>query len=151
MSEKQPPSGEIDNKTEQRKEKISGYFPMQIERGKDGKLYLPDGTEVLPNIAVGPEDHHLRLFVEYERTFGRGKAKYLTHSGMEEKDFVREYHELAERHGQIAVRGSPEEIEKFIHDLENYRKKHPELYEDVKQKGKPSRIRILSSKLFKDS
>jgi len=119
-------------------DKSPGYLPMQIVRKEDGKLYLPDGTEVLPNIPVGPEEYHLRLFIEYERTFGRGNAKYATHFGegnpIEEQKygqgFIEEYHDLAYRYGSIAVRGNAEDAEAMIRELEAYRKRHPGLYED---------------------
>ena len=120
-----------------------GYPPMQIVRKEDGKLYLPDGTEVLPSIPIGSEEHHLRLFIEYERTFGRGNAKYVTHFGegnpIEEQKygegFIEEYHDLAYRYGLIATRGSAKDVEIMIRELVAYRKRHPNLYEDAQNRA----------------
>ena len=139
------------------KNKISEYSPMQIERRADGQLYLPNGTEVLPNIPVGSEEYHLRLFVEYEQTFGRGNAKYQTHFGeenpiSEEKygsDFISEYHRLSNRYGQITIQGTLEEVESLIQELKLYQTQHRGLYTDAAThtgdtKARPSRIKIIS-------
>lgn len=134
-------------------EQDPGYLPMQISRVGD-KLQLPDGTGVLPNISVGPKHHHLELFIEYERTFGRGQAKYLTHaSGIETPKLVAkygagfraEYLQLAAEHSGV-YQGTEEEVAAYIEKLLAYRMRHPKLYEDAKPKdGQPSRIRVVTA------
>lgn len=130
-----------------------GYTPLQIER-RDGKLWLPNGTLLIPSIEVGTEGYHLDLFIEYERTFGRGNAKLATHLGEENglteelygADFITEWKELATAYGQAARTPDPQLTQQVIQRFKEYRLKHPNLYHDKAEKEAPipeKRIKIL--------
>lgn len=138
-------------------ETIPGYPPLEINRGQDGKLYR-GSLEFVPSqdMPIGPEAHHLQVFLEYEQTFGRGKAKQLTHdielrhrADIETKygtGFGDDYERLRDGYDQAASRSTQADAEAYIQLLRSYRMRYPKLYEDAdgyrKKDPGPSRIKI---------
>ncbi len=109
---------------------------------RDGKLFTTEGVRFIPDFPIGMEQHHIDLFVEYERTFGRGGANYYTHVDMNmaqvlklEKNygqgFRSAYRTLAKKTAPIVLNGNKEQTDQLIEELRDYRKKYPKLYEDV--------------------
>ncbi len=130
---------DVEPKTPENVDNPPGYPPLRIQR-RDGRLWLDNGNLLEPTIPIGPEDHHIKVFVEYERSFGRGQAKYITHSSelydqpnmveLYGEGFGEEYRQLAEDYGAAAY-GTPQLAEEYINRVKEYRLKHPRLYEDV--------------------
>jgi len=117
-----------------------GYKALALER-REGRLWLPNGTELVPNISVGPEPYHLDLFVEYERTFGRGNAKYATHD-FEIYDqpnaikkygegFGDEYKALSSEYSEVIARNSEQDTRTLVEKIKEYRRRHQGLYIDA--------------------
>jgi hypothetical protein len=134
---------------------VLGYDPIKYE---DGKFICPERGEIRPQFPVGNEEHQISLFIEYERTFGRGLAKDVTHSSgtpkyisgtKSEKDFFKrygdgvidEYKKLSSLVGLMGI-GSQEACEEGIGELREYRKRHPALYSDIKPKGPKKKFSI---------
>ncbi|MFC1645027.1 hypothetical protein ACFL08_03300 [Patescibacteria group bacterium] len=125
---------------------VLGHDPIKYD---DGVYICPKRGEVVPQFPIGSEDYHRNLFIEYERTFGRGNAKFITHgqkgyiSGTEsETTFFNKYgegviDEYRELTGLTTAmnRGTQEQCEDGIRKLREYRKKHSGLYSDVKPAG----------------
>ncbi len=116
---------------------VDGYEPLQVE-WREGRMYRADGIEVVPNIPVGKEVYHHKLFIEYERTFGRGNAKFITHMYLYEDyhpqlielygaGFLDEYRDLRDRYTGMTYAAEPE-VNKYIEELNQYRKRHSRLY-----------------------
>ena len=137
-----------------------GHPPLEVHRDEDA-LRLASGDLLEPTIPVGPEEHHILLFVEYERTFGRGHAKYITHEEVHETEtgiqtygagYLDEYRQLASDYS-TAARGTEAEVHAFITRLDDYRAAHPKLYEDVgggRKPGAPLRIRVVTERNARD-
>jgi hypothetical protein len=115
------------------------WSPLRFENGRYVTL---KGNEVVPDWSLEPGsgEHHRSVFIEYERTFGRGEAKYVTHSSEDElpgqvqvygKGFLNEYKQLAGEYHEAATRSMPEEARRYIERLQAYRRNHPGLYRDA--------------------
>jgi len=143
MSERQPipiEATEEPGKLAENKEAkdISEWPPLELR--ENGFIYDEKGKRVSPDFAVGQEKHHKLGFIEYERTFGRGVAKNLTHNILMPheiekygEDFQKDYRSLANQAMTVLVNGTREEINEFTSALKEYRQKYPFLYEDVKR------------------
>ena len=127
-----------------------GHPPMQIEY-RGGKMWLmPENVEIAPHVPVGPEEHHRRLFIEYERTFGRGLAKDVTHQvrsagnrGRIWQEVIGEYRAIAAEFNQVARNGTPEEARALSVKIKAFRRNHPDLYEDVSRPSdEPTKPRV---------
>lgn len=133
-------------------------WPSLVLRN-DGQIYTSDGIVVTPNHYVGLEPWHKGMFIDYERTFGRGIAKIETHNTRGERNpelldrrygpgyaGVREdYQSIEQEYGQIMRSGSPEEAERIKQRLQEFRNKYPRLYQDVPNPNKPKpSVRIIS-------
>ncbi len=119
---------------------IEGHPPLTLIR-REGEIFTEDGRRLMSDFKIGPEQHHIDLFCEYERTFGRGKAFAITHhpiSGGIYADARKEYQELTGLIASTVFRGTKEECEKFIERIKGYRDKHPALFGDV-EINRPSR------------
>lgn len=107
----------------------------------------PKGDLVRPEWPIGPKSYHRELFIEYERTFGRGMAKDISHDlGFSKIPFSlksqinilqQEYRDIAGRIGYLSFSGSEEDVKREIQKIKEYRSKFPELYEDVDRMEKP--------------
>lgn len=121
---------------------VEGHPPIRYEN--EGFI-CPERGRVVPEFRVGPEEYHRQLFIEYERTFGRGKAKYITHGngayvpGTEsEKQFNERYgkgvlEEYSKLTGVVPLMniGNEEQCHEAIEELKDYRRRHPGLYDDI--------------------
>lgn len=117
----------------------------------------PKGDVVKSEWPIGSESYHRELFIEYERTFGRGMAKDITHglgfipipSDLKPKIKMlqKEYWEMAGRIRNLSLSGSEEIVRQEIQKIKEYRSKFPELYLDVKTDvDKPSTFNIRFEK-----
>jgi len=133
-------------------ENPKGYKPMELDY-RDGHLWLPNGVRLKPDFEVGSERWQIDLFIEYERTFGRGKAFEITHQITEESQnpemlskyggnsILNEFEYFASLVPNIvAVKENKEAAPKFIHRLREFRKRYPLLYEDADEHPNPGHI-----------
>lgn len=107
----------------------------------DGQLFkTQEGDVVKAEWALGPEKFHKDLFIEYERTFGRGLAKAITHgielpmsSSIKQNlnKLQKEYAKLASNITRISFSGTEQEVRDEIQKIREYRAKYPDLYTDV--------------------
>ena len=122
-----------------------GYKPLELTY-KDGHLWLPDGVRFDPDFTVGSERWQIDLFIEYERTFGRGKAFEITHQITEEsrdpktiekyggESMLYEFSELASYVPSIVSLEENKNVAlKFVNRLKRFREKYPLLYDDADQ------------------
>ena len=135
-------------------EDVKGHPPIKYI---DGRYICPERGWVRPEFSVGPEEYHRNLFIEYERTFGRGLAKDLSHgplgfpSYMDDPDFEKkfneeygqnlkeEYRELSSKSVGYMCNGSKKVCENTIKELKEYRRKHPKMYSDVLDPNVPKK------------
>jgi hypothetical protein len=123
-------------------ENTPGYKPLELEY-RDGHLWMPNGVRFEPDFKVGPDQRQIDLFIEYERTFGRGKAFEITHQTSAESQKP----EVLERYGGPTMLSHFEHLsqdvplitgdienasyaEKYIKQLQKFRTDYPKLYED---------------------
>lgn len=160
MKEKFTPLGNEESKKE---EDPKGH-PSLIY--KDGHFWFPEfdrvhGTRIhaTPNMKIGPEEYHRDLFIEYERTFGRGRAYNFTHEfipsiheirkeyGEEAEQFLDDYHNLANEYSRVVgKKGSRKKTEELIKKIKDYRKKYPWLYGDVEDSDDSIHVNLLEEK-----
>ena len=126
-----------------------GHPPLEHVKGRVFKT--PEGTFVRSMYELGSEEYHAELFIEYERTFGRGMAKSVTHGGPVAGYPLREelrqpgvQHRLqaewagnGARSANLMRSGSAEEVRENIQWLKDYRARYPGLYDDVPDPGAP--------------
>ena len=132
--------------TEHSTEIVGGWPPLVL--GGDGNIYTPEGILIKPDHYVGPEKWHKQMFIEYERTFGRGLAKRETHieanaMSAARRVFERKYGEgygnLMEDYRKImneyfkAMEDGPEKAEEIKSKIQGFRRHYPKLYKDVNQ------------------
>ncbi len=107
---------------------------------KEGSYYLPHGAVLIPDFGIGPEEHQKRVFVEYERTFGRGLAFDITHRSFVDPrvylkyggfDLVNDYLKIANNIRPIALNGTKDEADEVINKIKDFRRKYSALYSDV--------------------
>lgn len=126
----------------------TGHSPIKFV---NGEFVCFERGIVKPQFEVGSQEYQRNLFIEYERTFGRGRAFDLTHDlgganyvpGTDsEKKFhekygsnlKEEYQEFSGRIRSFLSRGTKEDCEEMINELSEFRKRHPGLYSDVATK-----------------
>jgi len=141
----------IPNNPERSDKEIEGHPPIQFIEGK--YICLERGL-VSPEFDIGPEEYHRKLFIEYERTFGRGEAKHLTHGGAnylpgtdsEERfnkkygpNLVEEYQKFASQIRGLLFNGEKEKCDNMMKELGEFRRKHPNLYSDVVDPNRPKK------------
>jgi|SRR3989344_7524874 len=108
---------------------------------RDGHFWFPDGTLATPDVEIGLEEYHRQLFIEYEISFGRGKAKFMTHSGMPGQQilslhgeaamsYLSDYQTIASEYVKLIKNGSQAEIRILTSKIKEYREKYPWLYEE---------------------
>jgi hypothetical protein len=134
--------------------------PDQLKRyiekpAGEGKILLYE--EVVPDVNIGPKKWHEDLFIEYELTFGRGMAYDVTHgfatpstTPLEikkrseiEDDYTRIKDSFA--YPSTVSSGSEEDANRIIKELQDFRRKYPELYTDIELKDSSNEeFRILS-------
>ncbi|MDP2704269.1 MAG: hypothetical protein Q8P01_03520 [bacterium] len=129
-----------------------GYQPLEY---REGEFYTPEGNLVRPMYQIGHEEWHRQLFIEYERTFGRGNAFDITHQAMGKMPVTAEGQKIFfEKYGKdvrtaynkltraipLMGRGSQEQCETFIQGLKEYRRSHTALYEDKPGLSKPKKM-----------
>ncbi|HEY4498842.1 MAG TPA: hypothetical protein VJH94_02130 [Candidatus Paceibacterota bacterium] len=119
----------------QEKKHIEGHPPLELER-KGEEIWTTDGRKLIPDFEIGPEHHHIDLFVEYERTFGRGKAYDITHvdnRNVHPRLLVARihYHQLAYAAPTVIKGGTKAECENLIARIREYRDKYPDLFDDI--------------------
>ncbi len=108
----------------------------------EGQLFRTStGQIVKSEWPLGPQSFHKDLFIEYERTFGRGLAKDITHGlgfsstpanlkGHVDK-LQKEYEEIAININSISFSGYEQDVKEEIQKIREYRAKYPDLYIDV--------------------
>lgn len=141
-----------------RKDSIpKGHAPIQYV---DGKYICPERGLVVPQFQIGPESYQRDLFIEYERSFGRGIAKDITHgivplplgahqmiSGLYGENPIEEYRAISGKAIGLMARGSQEDVGSMIQEIRKYRAKHSGLYNDVKDPNAPKKtFKIIDSK-----
>lgn len=113
---------------------VEGHPALRLER-REGEIYTEDGLKLIPDFKIGPEQHHLDAFIEYERTFGRGKAYAITHNpgGVNPKyeSAKKEYPEFAGTVSATIGIGTKEECETLLAAITRFRNQYPELFDDV--------------------
>lgn len=116
--------------------RATGQKPMGVPDDSKRQVFLtPEGQEVTSQFDIGPASHHQQVFIEYERTFGRGKAKEETHK--EGQSLIRtEYRALASFATYMMLASTNEEAVAYIERLATFRSNHPELYSDAAQPKK---------------
>lgn len=126
-----------------------GHPPLELE-WREGHYWFPDGSMLDPDFPIGPEPYHKELFVEYERSFGRGIANYITHSprfGPKVLHSSRLYpyggHQLLDDYdecrrviAQTTLSGNENEVRALIEKIREFRRKYPKLYDDAKTEEK---------------
>ena len=130
-------------------ENPKGYKPLELEY-HDGHLWMSDGVRFDPDFPVGPERWQIDLFIEYERTFGRGKAFEITHGITEESQdpeivkryggdsMIYDFQELAFLvPNAVALTENKSSAKGLTRRLREFRKKYPQLYEDADQHQSP--------------
>lgn len=117
-----------------------GHEPIEY---RNGKWYLPGNELSQPDFNIGPQEHNRAVFIEYERTFGRGFAYDVTHRTRQNSVYKKERKDINQEREQIILseynrlRGSTvfssdkEKSDRMIDELRNFRRKYPELYIDV--------------------
>lgn len=146
---------------EKEKDEPRGYYPIRYE---NGQYICPERGVVRPQFPVGKEEYHRNLFIEYERTFGRGNAKYVTHGGGPYIKGTDSETRFNERYGEGAIEeyhdlqnviplmnfGTREKCEEAIEKIKEYRRKHLALYKDVVNPDAPKKtFRIIDEILNK--
>ncbi len=133
-----------------------GYKPLELEY-RDNHLWMADGTLFQPDFEVGSERHQIDLFIEYERSFGRGRAFEATHKPRVgnidpriAKEFygsIENYHSIPRdwdkirfRIAEIVKSGTPEEARELIKKIREFRRKYPTLYSDAPDHQGPGHI-----------
>lgn len=116
-----------------------GHPPLVHVEGRIFRTH--EGELVRSQWPLGPEPYHRDLFVEYERTFGRGLAKAASHGlayapiPQELKDQAKQiqddYWPLASQVKRLSLTGTAEQIKEEIQKIRRYRAKYPALYSDV--------------------
>jgi hypothetical protein len=135
----------------------TGQIPGGMPPGSTKEVFItPDGKPVTSQFDLGGGDHHRKLFIEYERSFGRGEAFLATHPGpggarlvpndwpQRKKDIFNGYMPLAEKAARMMRHGTEEDVAIFIAELRAYRQKFPEIYEDAQSAKRPKTFRIKS-------
>jgi hypothetical protein len=129
-----------------------GYKPIDLEY-RDGHFWMPNGVRFDPDFKVIPEPNRIALFIEYERTFGRGKAFEITHEITEESRNP----EVIEKYGGYDMKvyfdkfsysvpivteggGDEEMAQKLIKQLKEFRLKFSQLYEDANEHEEPGHL-----------
>ena len=125
---------------------LEKYPPLKIQKenvlGRDGltretHVFINEkGARIIPNIRVGPEQHHRELFVWYERAFGRGRAGYLTHfaegnpkaRSLIGPRFAEDYYAIASKAAAPMAGGTKQRAEEVVEAIKEYVKKYPLLY-----------------------
>jgi hypothetical protein len=124
---------------------VLGHKPLEY---RDGKFFNSEGKEAHTNFAVGPQDSQKQVFIEYERTFGRGIAFSVTHGlsdapvGVDSRQARLDYRDLINIAQKAMQNGTEEDCEQAISDLRQYRSRYPELYSDAKQEGPQKKFEI---------
>ena len=126
-----------------------GYKPIKLEY-KEGHFWLQNGVRFEPDFELINEPKRIALFIEYERTFGRGKAFEITHKTTEESrrpEVIKKYNgqdiiSVFERFSYIVPMvtmggGDSALIEKLMLQLKNFRNEHTLLYEDAEDHQEP--------------
>ncbi|GEM_PF-2124532 len=120
-----------------------GYQPLELDF-RDGHYWLPDGSMLEPNFIIGPSVCHKELFIEYERTFGRGTARDVTHSPRigphvlntqillpyGGHNILDDYDAIRRSISEVTSRGTEEEARNLIVKIKEFRRKYPKLYDD---------------------
>ncbi|OGI82636.1 hypothetical protein A3I95_01355 [Candidatus Nomurabacteria bacterium RIFCSPLOWO2_02_FULL_44_12] len=98
-----------------------------------------------PDFEVVAKSEAIALFVEYERTFGRGKAFEITHQTTAESrslevlskygghSVVTEFEKFAYLVPIVTRSGEAAIANRIIGELKDFRRKYPLLYEDADQ------------------
>ena len=133
----------IEGQQDIKKESGKGYSPLRF---KNGQWFFPDGRVANPSFSVGKEEHHRELFVEYERSFGRGNAFDVTHAHLgtfglssEKKEAIAEYQVFASQAPPLIHGGSKEQVVEIIQRIKDFRGKFPWLYVDATDEAAPSK------------
>ena len=125
-----------------------GYKPIQLEY-REGHFWLPDGVMFQPDFEISPNPESIALFVEYERTFGRGKAFEITHQTTEEsrqqgilekyggREMLSRFKRFAQLVPIVTLSGEKKNVEKLIKELKDFRREYSALYEDADQHPNP--------------
>jgi hypothetical protein len=127
----------------------TGSLKRSAPEDRRGLFKLPGKDyEITSAWPLGEEPHHWDCFCAYEMTFGRGKAKDVSHGyrglsarqgGRETINDIRdEYRRFANQLGHMISRSTPEEARQFIEGLRAYREKYPQLYDDVPDPAAPN-------------
>lgn len=120
-------------KPESKRNNVEGHPPLLLER-RGEEIWTKDGKKLIPDFEIGPNQWNINLFVEYERTFGRGMARAITHHPISSHMYGNErndYFELAGKIGLAINNGTEIECRDFIENLREYRNKYPKLFDDV--------------------
>jgi hypothetical protein len=111
--------------------------------------------EFVSQFDLGPEPHHQTAFIEYERTFGRGKAFGITHDdGYHRRPFpgqperlehraVERYKPLAANARYMMLRATQEQVTAFVEQLSCFRCDFQELYDDVREAKRPAKTFVM--------
>jgi len=134
------------------KENIPGYKPLELTY-RDGHLWMSNGTRFEPDFPVGSERWQIDLFIEYERTFGRGKAFEITHSplrpaldprilkkfynGIDPSEIQFEWKRIVAQMKRIVVSGTESETKELVEKIKDFRKKYLFLYDDAEKHAEP--------------
>lgn len=139
----------------EQEENPKGYKSLELEY-RDGHLWMPDGTMLEPDFLVGIERHQIDLFIEYERSFGRGRAFMVTHGILRIQDprimirdfgstenyfsLMKEYESIANEISALTSSGSQEDCLVMIERIKEFRKKCPNLYSDADKHTEPGHL-----------
>jgi hypothetical protein len=129
-----------------------GYKPLELEY-RDNCLWMPDGTLFIPDFEVGQERHQIDLFIEYERTFGRGRAFEATHTPLRPNVDPRvkakiygaadpfsiqfDWQKISKLIKEPVKSGTPAQARELIQRIRDFRKKYPNLYDDANDHPTP--------------
>lgn len=127
---------------------LKKYPPLQIKKenvlDREGQrethvFINSEGSRIIPNVNVGPEQHHRELFLWYERAFGRGWAGIWTHEPMLASpetrqqiglNFSNDYRAVSSVAAPAMASGSKERVEEAIEAIKGYVRKYPNLYRE---------------------
>lgn len=128
--------------TAKQEELAKGYQALRFE---SGSWFFPDGRLAAPDFSIGPEEYHRELFIEYERSFGRGKAKDVTHAQLGSvfpvayKEAIKAYQPISSKAPSLMNMGSREQVQRAIQEIKDFRRKFYWLYDDVKKETEPKK------------
>lgn len=119
---------------------------IRLPRSSRRKIFVnAEGQHVVSQFDLGAELHHIDIFIEYERTFGRGKASDATHGPLppmandRQREVKDAYEVISSRARAMMLSASKEQAKDYIQELAQFRSDFNDLYADIQKSNRPKK------------